>query len=224
MKTYVAALALASAIGFASSAQATITVDGVLDAAYGAATAVVTANPAANTSNFGQDAAHLPGSENATGYSIYLSSDASNIYGFLQADAVPANFFANLYFDVYHANGPGSDVGFEITNSRGFIPGTPGYQPVPINFATTATGVEFSIANAYVMGPDIAVGDQIYLRLSQSFGYSVAGGASYGPNGLGAITIGGAVPEPATWAMLIAGFGLVGAAMRRKRRTAVAYA
>ena len=32
---------------------------------------------------------------------------------------------------------------------------------------------------------------------------------------------GGAVPEPASWAMLIAGFGLVGAASRR-RRTAVA--
>ena len=31
----------------------------------------------------------------------------------------------------------------------------------------------------------------------------------------------GAVPEPASWAMLIAGFGLTGAAMRR-RRTAVA--
>jgi hypothetical protein len=30
---------------------------------------------------------------------------------------------------------------------------------------------------------------------------------------------GGAVPEPATWAMLIAGFGLVGLAARRRRRT-----
>jgi len=28
----------------------------------------------------------------------------------------------------------------------------------------------------------------------------------------------GAVPEPGTWAMLIAGFGLVGAAARRRRR------
>lgn len=29
----------------------------------------------------------------------------------------------------------------------------------------------------------------------------------------------GVIPEPATWAMLIAGFGLVGAAMRRQRQT-----
>ncbi len=36
------------------------------------------------------------------------------------------------------------------------------------------------------------------------------------------ITTGGPVPEPANWAMLIAGFGLVGAAMRRRRQGAVA--
>ena len=33
---------------------------------------------------------------------------------------------------------------------------------------------------------------------------------------------GGAVPEPASWAMLIAGFGLVGASMRRRRAVVVA--
>ncbi|MEY2883316.1 MAG: hypothetical protein RL490_1040 [Pseudomonadota bacterium] len=32
----------------------------------------------------------------------------------------------------------------------------------------------------------------------------------------------GAVPEPASWAMLIAGFGLTGAAMRRRRTSALA--
>ena len=37
------------------------------------------------------------------------------------------------------------------------------------------------------------------------------------------ITLGnGAVPEPASWAMLIAGFGIVGAAARRRRQMALA--
>ncbi len=35
------------------------------------------------------------------------------------------------------------------------------------------------------------------------------------------LSAGGAVPEPATWAMLVAGMGLVGATMRRRRGTAV---
>ncbi len=37
--------------------------------------------------------------------------------------------------------------------------------------------------------------------------------------GIGNIPTGGVVPEPATWMMLIAGFGLVGSAMRRRRNT-----
>ncbi|GGE16275.1 hypothetical protein GCM10011529_23330 [Polymorphobacter glacialis] len=38
----------------------------------------------------------------------------------------------------------------------------------------------------------------------------------------GSATPGGGVPEPASWAMLIAGFGLTGAAMRRRRTAVVA--
>ena len=34
----------------------------------------------------------------------------------------------------------------------------------------------------------------------------------------------GAVPEPATWAMMFAGFGMVGAAMRRREKVAVTFA
>jgi len=38
------------------------------------------------------------------------------------------------------------------------------------------------------------------------------------------LTQAAAVPEPATWAMMIGGFGLTGAAMRRRRRIATAFA
>jgi PEP-CTERM motif len=34
----------------------------------------------------------------------------------------------------------------------------------------------------------------------------------------------GGVPEPASWALMIAGFGLVGAAMRRRAAVQVTYA
>jgi len=36
----------------------------------------------------------------------------------------------------------------------------------------------------------------------------------------GPVTVPGAVPEPATWAMMIGGFGMVGGAMRRRRTAA----
>jgi len=38
------------------------------------------------------------------------------------------------------------------------------------------------------------------------------------------VAIGGSVPEPASWAMMLGGFGLVGGAMRSRRRQAVSFA
>jgi hypothetical protein len=38
------------------------------------------------------------------------------------------------------------------------------------------------------------------------------------------LTQSGAVPEPASWALMLGGFGLVGSAMRRRRRAAVSFA
>jgi hypothetical protein len=38
------------------------------------------------------------------------------------------------------------------------------------------------------------------------------------------LVVRGAVPEPAAWALMIAGFGLVGASMRRRTKVAVTYA
>jgi len=51
-----------------------------------------------------------------------------------------------------------------------------------------------------------------------------SGRSDFGSQGFsGSGANGGAVPEPATWAMMIVGFGLVGSAMRRRQRQTVRY-
>jgi len=58
--------------------------------------------------------------------------------------------------------------------------------------------------------------------------YSIDFGGGANATGYDNITFGskdpGGVPEPAAWAMMLAGFGLVGSAMRRRSATAVTYA
>lgn len=53
-----------------------------------------------------------------------------------------------------------------------------------------------------------------------------SGPGSYSIDNISATAVGGAVPEPSAWALLILGFGATGAAMRAARRkgTAVSYA
>jgi hypothetical protein len=204
----------------------------LLDGAY-AHTATVVYDAGAPSGNFQA----ATGASNAIGYEIYLASDASNVYGYLKAGGpgMEVGDFANLYWDLDPANGNGSDIGFEVTNSRGFVAGGSGYSPVALTYFANSGVVEFSIPNSYFMAPMAglesqydpsqqfaAVGDAITLRLSQSFGYSVAGGPTYGDNRLGSVTLGGAVPEPASWSMMILGFLGAGSALRSRRQTAAA--
>lgn len=227
-------LALGAALMSASAAQAVV-VDGSYEAAYGAATATVAYNPVAPDSNFG-----TPTNESRyVAYSIYLSAGGGNVYGFLRADPTQGGGsvgpFANLYFDIDPANNNGSDIGFELapTSQSLFIPGRAGLQTatgVITAVSADQLGFEFSIPNSYFTtafpganyypGQAFAtVGSPVTLRLSQSFGYSVAGGATYGADRLGSVTLVAGVPEPASWSLMIGGFGLVGATMRSRRIT-----
>jgi hypothetical protein len=230
-----ALLGAAALILSAVPASAAITVDGVLDGDYGAPTAFVAYNPAAPNSNF-----QNPTNEaDSTSYNIYGKVADGNLYGFWQAnpngDAPNAPFAAvNLYLDTDPDTASGSDLGFEITNDRAFRPGVAGYSaPLGLSFVASGNIVEFAIPLSMLTGgiaslPSFGAnkwvqpGGRVRFQLSQAFGYSVAGGAAfYGDNRLGSFRL-PAVPEPATWAMMIGGFGLAGAALRRRPRTAVA--
>ncbi len=226
LSTAVLSLVLLSA---ASAASAAIVIDGAYDADYGAAKSTVIYNPLAPESNF---AAPTNGSD-TTAYSIYLTDQAGFYYGFLKAATSTGLSFANLYFDLDPQNGNGSDIVLEVTNSRIANPNNGVYGAVAgLQFVVSAdgTGIEFKVPNTvftaavpgvqYEAGQQFAsVGSAVTLRLSQSFGYSVAGGATYGNDRLGAVTLvsAAAVPEPETIAIL--GLGLGALALSRRRST-----
>ncbi len=72
--------------------------------------------------------------------------------------------------------------------------------------------------------------DAAYSKLALTVGpgtytFSITGDGVGGlPAGLGVRLDAGGIPEPATWAFMILGFGLVGAAMRRRQKAAVRFA
>jgi hypothetical protein len=238
LKRGLTALTVIGTLAAAGPANATIVVDGLYDSDYGSQTATVTFNAAAPSSNFGS-----PTSESAyIGYQIWLKAQGGNVYGFLQASGPGTSVgpFANVYWDLDPANGNGSDLGFELSDaSHGghtsvFIPGVAPTIPISnIVVAQSSDGlsIEFAIPNidftspiaglSYFAGHTLpSLGDSIVLRLSQSFGYSVAGGDSFGPSRLGEIQLAAAAPEVSTWIMMLLGFGFLGLLAYRRSKPA----
>ncbi|MFO0963664.1 MAG: PEP-CTERM sorting domain-containing protein [Phycisphaerales bacterium] len=233
MKTTIvtaSAALLASATAFAGA----VGIDGSIGAEWtGANVAHVYYNPGAATSNFGS-----PTNQNASvAYDIYTRQDASYMYIGLATDVAQGGSadgvnFANLYIG---NSTVGSYVGFEVTNDRAFTPGSPGYYGLAglvgtadeVFWAAGDLGLglnktieiaipwSFMVSNPLGMGGWQALnpGDSLQLRLSQSFGYSVAGGSAYyGPDRLGSFTY--PVPAPGALALL----GMAGLAGARRRR------
>lgn len=78
------------------------------------------------------------------------------------------------------------------------------------NTGTGAFTLNFSSAKTTVSLSDL------YVRYQ-----SVYGGDEWGGSAVGEVVTSNAVPEPATWAMMIVGFGAIGSTLRSARRRAV---
>lgn len=101
-------------------------------------------------------------------------------------------------------------------------------------FTTANTGLEYggnnvALGQSYYIGGlafsptgissntnDFLLHFNPYTRTAGAFYYSTVG-LNEIPSGTATLAIATAVPEPATWAMMLLGFGAVGIAMRRRR-------
>ncbi len=230
MKFQPAFTGIALAALCASAAAAPVSINGALGAEWsGVSSVTVTHDDNAPDSNFGAPT-------NTTrwdSYTIQMRADAGYVYVGMQTVGAPALsaslLFANLYFDVDPLANNGSDIGFEVTNNTWFIAGGPGgFDATPYltwdnasNPGTIEVAIDRAFFTGVFQGLNMAPGD-VVLRLSQSFGYSVAGGASYGDDRLGRVSLAelGTVPEPGSLALVMAALAGVGFAARLKAKAA----
>ena len=179
-----------------------------------------------NTPPFGAQTGYLREGDN-----IYDYAWGDPAFGgfFTNRDANGNNFFGTA--DVAYSYVSDFDNGTAAQNQSGNIAEAVGSTE---NFGDLGLGIrEVNIAGGDSGGPGFVNG-----RLSSINSYGLTFGTDFGDFGGGLNSgwgefsgyvpifihtdfINGAtdVPEPGTWAMLIAGFGLAGTAMRRKRKT-----
>lgn len=126
----------------------------------------------------------------------------SDVYTYMSAgtDYVPQVFFS--FAAVTNDIVPGGTLGVSITARQG-LNITEGIGPYP--------GSTFSLRNFNLGGGTLS--KVPYLGTGSGSGGTGGNGGGAGGNG--------AVPEPASWAMMVGGFGLMGAAMRRRKTSLV---
>jgi len=151
--------------------------------------------------SFVYDTASIPGS--GTGFTnVFLSSypDAANIPA---ADAFTFNFGSYVFT---LADDPLAMVQYNNGNFNGFVFNTT-FNFEGANYLFSLNGGSLKVVSeADPFGQPYING---YVNIGNQ---ALTGSTPYTP------ATAGAVPEPATWAMMLLGFGLVGAAMRSAKR------
>ena len=182
---------------------------------------VVGAN--ANTITPVQLTFRLDGTMVNSGTDTYDANAAAEVFGqltFGHSDArfdlksnAATGYVTSLgYLDTYPSNAPGVWVS------------TPGYTSNTYTETYLLTGASGDIAVNLSVNLECSLGYVCDFSHTAKFGLVLPAGASFTSDSgvfLTAPVVGG-VPEPASWALLVTGFGVVGAASRRRRTPAAA--
>lgn len=191
--------------------------------------------------SFGPPDYNYARASNNSSYTVRTAIDTSNFYVDVTSTPNP-NTNTTLQFANVYVGGINFNTGliFEVTNNRVSTTDDPGtyyslagtgftFNAVPndISFALPLSFLEtnpLNIAGFNTQSP----GNQVRVSYTQAFGYPLVFGGYFDPvNRLGAQIIpasDGAVPEPASWALMLAGLGVIGVTMRRKQRASVTFA
>jgi hypothetical protein len=124
-----------------------------------------------------------------------------------------AGFTSGISFFYVSPVDPGSVQIFDGLNGTGNLLAT---LALPINGSACSSGAPFN-AGLYCPFSQVSLG-------FSGTGRSVVFGGTAGTIVFDDITLGLGLPEPATWAMMLLGFGAIGASLRRRRRRIAAAA
>jgi len=137
------------------------------------------------------------GFNNETGSTVAV--DGGTEFGFQDSANLDAADFTSTHLTI-------TDVVFEdaLPWEQRFTASTPGFFNGITLLSSNFTGLTYSVAGDTLKLNWVGTNSSSDIPFVAEFGF------------------GSAVPEPATWAMLIGGFGLAGAALRRRRVVAAA--
>ena len=160
---------------------------------------------------------------NATTANIVFTS-ALPTYYFLGAQAADVNVNATTWtLSNLLENGAGtaSNGGSNQADGAGFFNQT---IDLTDGFTDRASSISFTLTNTsgtWASDAVVLTGNSLGNTVAAHIGACTPGCTAFAATGF-ATQGGGTIPEPATWAMMILGFGGIGAMMRRRRSLALA--
>lgn len=171
-----------------------------------------------------------PGTVNPVNYSFTAANDGNIVAYFLGASATNVSVLGlevngvntGLWGLNNQTSAPGASLDFGTVSAGDQLTFLLWNQTSGHTYSSVTSQNPDSISHVFstsYSGGDYGVPAGTYVGFEDIFG---GGDLDYNDLQFSFTNVNAAIPEPAVWAMLIAGFGMVGSVMRRRRPTAVA--